>query len=155
MRLYQFAMLIVAAAVAGACRAKDNAPPDATGTAGSDFAIPGTPADLGIVFHCTPNDVTFRMSGWRKEFKKKETIRFVLSAKGNDYIKITKADVDEPWPFVDSADFVLKDTKSIERTRPDIDAQDTIFHYNVVGVCLRSDGTEDTVVVDPIMILPK
>lgn len=158
MRLRHLSMFIAVASFIGACKAKDNTPPDAGGSsipANTDWDIPGATADAGMVFRCNgPQNVSFGMNGWRKRLEKKKTIKFVLTASGDDYVKITKVDKSAPWPFVDSTEIVLRNGNSVERARPDLNAQDTIFHYNVVGICIRADATQDTVVIDPIMILP-
>lgn len=109
-----------------------------------------------IRFACE-NDggATVTVRPWRIVLQKRtDQLEWSLNPSGIDSVAITPKP-GEQWPFISPEPplIVTEGKDGIASGIPDSVAGGT-YKYNITGVCARSSGPPDTVVIDPDMIIP-
>ena len=163
MRLRNLCFIFAVGSLASACKKSEPAATTSPagyygfgGTAGDSAFLTGP--DVAMIMRCVGDDnVMVNVVAWRRVVAKNETIKWKLHQTGVDSVILRRvAGNTAPWPFTDTTDIVVRKGQEVTRVRTDANASDTTFRYAIKSTCKRANSTvEDTVVVDPIMILPR
>ena len=122
----------------------------------------GRPAGRAtIIFTCQPDGgATAQVVPWRVRWsdakRSSGQIAFRLVPSGAiSQVTLTPSAV-KPWPFPVSS-IIVSDSQDGFAKNPSQDLTKFpagAYKYNVTGICPQADGSADTVVIDPDMIIP-
>lgn len=161
MRLRNIAVIVAVASVLGACTAADKTPPDSAAvvadTGGTVVPPPPPPAyDVAITLECIGEDsVSFGIKPWLYTLPKGRSVRWGLVSNSIADVKLASIGNSGPWPFPEAGDVVVRRGQATQRQRGSANALNKTFRYSITGSCTRPISNRvDTIVIDPIMILP-
>ena len=161
MRYRHLCVMLAVASVVAACKSKANPAADSTvggstGDTGGVVTPPPPPPpqyDVTITFNCEGEDsVAIGIRPYRYELRKNGKIKWGLESKQLANVKLKPMN-GANWPFPGGSEVVVQRGVATEKTRGSGNSSAPQLHYQVTGICPRTNGA-DTIVVDPIMILP-
>jgi hypothetical protein len=103
--------------------------------------------------------VSFTLSPWRVTMPVHGSIRWVLGRLHKvNQAEIKPAADPAKWPFVEPS-FTTKpgapaEGRNLNPNRPKQPGEYTVYKYTVSAICYRDAGVQDTVIIDPDMIIP-
>ena len=114
-------------------------------------AVPGE-SPVVITFTCSNGGALMGVHPWRVKLNDStDHIKWTLNATNATSVTISHKD-GSPWPFQDPPPTVGSKPASTRGVKaPNIPSG--TYRYNVTGIC-KVGSTEDTVVLDPDMIIP-
>jgi len=119
----------------------------------------GGPGVVNIVLNCDPDgEVNFRIVPWRQGIATRNddfTWRLARTNNSIDSVEIWPAD-EFRWPFLAPPPIKVTSTTpgvgSGLKNRAEAPAG--IYRYKITGICVRSETSQDAIVIDPDMIIP-
>lgn len=109
---------------------------------------------VGVDIRCNPNNgVSFNVEPWSAQLAQGDTIAWQLNTNANaPDITITSKQTD--WPFTTSPPYKGNAAKppKVKGMKPNQQVGKH-YAYAITAVCTRADGTTNTVVIDPDMII--
>lgn len=97
--------------------------------------------------------VSFTLSPWRVEVPNRGAIRWVLGKAPRGNKTVIKPANAARWPFQEPS-FTTEPGNPNAGGRLKAGVTAGIYKYTVTTICYRDGGVEDTVIVDPDMIIP-
>ena len=158
MTLRNLCVILAVTSIASACKGGDKTPPESTASTESDTTgFTAGPKEVTMIMKCaTNNGIEASVQGWRRRVPKGDSITWrLVGANSVDSVVLVRVDTTAPWPFSDQNDIVVKRLGTVTRVRSDTASVDRTFHYAIKATCNLDGGVVDTVLIDPIMILPR
>lgn len=113
----------------------------------------GVPVAVDV--RCTPNNgVTVSVTPWSAQLAQGEEIVWALDPNANvDDIMITSKQGPGTWPFANSPPYHGNAGKPPKGSGMKPNQLGKRYAYAITAVCHRADGTTNTIVIDPDMII--